>query len=179
MHAPSHALCIPRPLSAMKAWSNVKEEKDAIPQVILTTKNSTIFIAVWFQWTVPRWARMGSICHSYVVSTTQFARDKLWWFKYRLSSQHDVSATWKLSEKIDPEGMNSTYTTNYPMQYSWNLRVMLGSRKTKGWCWNIFWNVHTNNTIIVTQWKTRSTKQLIQKYMHTLKHWCVVWTSCS
>ena len=34
------------------------------------------------------------------------------------SSQHDVSATWKLSEKIDPEEANSTYITNYPMQYS-------------------------------------------------------------
>ena len=34
------------------------------------------------------------------------------------SSQYDVSATWSFSEKIDPEGANSTYTTNYPMQYS-------------------------------------------------------------
>ena len=34
------------------------------------------------------------------------------------SSQHDVSATWKLSEKMDPAGVNLTCTANYPMQYS-------------------------------------------------------------
>ena len=35
-----------------------------------------------------------------------------------LSSQHDVSATWKVSEKMGSARVNSTYTTNYPMQYS-------------------------------------------------------------
>ena len=41
-------------------------------------------IAVWFQWIISRWARMGSICHTSVVSTTQSARDVLWWCKYWL-----------------------------------------------------------------------------------------------
>ena len=59
---------------------------------------------------------MGSICHSSVVFTTQSARDNDD-ANTDFSSQHDVSATWKLSEKMDPAG-NSTYTTNYPMQYS-------------------------------------------------------------
>ena len=61
---------------------------------------------------------MGSICHSFVVSTTQSARDNDDDANIDFSSQHDVSATWKLSEKMDLEGVNSTYTTNYPMQYS-------------------------------------------------------------
>ena len=60
---------------------------------------------------------MGSICHSSVVLTTQSARDNDD-ANIDFSSQHDVSATWKLSEKMDPAGVNSTYTSKYPMQYS-------------------------------------------------------------
>ena len=60
---------------------------------------------------------MGSICHSSVVSTTQFARDNDD-ANIDFSSQHEISATRKLSEKMDPAGVNSTYTTNYPIQYS-------------------------------------------------------------
>ena len=52
--------------------------------------------------------------------------------KFDLSSEHNVSATWKLSEKMDQAGVNSTYTTNYPMQYFSDLITVLGSRKTKG-----------------------------------------------
>ena len=61
---------------------------------------------------------MGSICHSSVVFTTQSALRDNDNANIDFSSQHNVSATWKLSEKMDPAGVNSTYTTNYPMQYS-------------------------------------------------------------
>ena len=60
---------------------------------------------------------MGNICHSSAVFTTQSARDNDD-ANIDFSSHYDVSATWKLSEKMDPAGVNSTYTTNYPMQYS-------------------------------------------------------------
>ena len=59
---------------------------------------------------------MESICHSFVLFTTQSASDDD--ANIHFSTQHDVSATWKLSEKMDPAGVNSTYTTNYPKQYS-------------------------------------------------------------
>ena len=60
---------------------------------------------------------MGSICHSSVVFTAQSARDNDD-ANIDFCSQHDISATWKLSKKMDPAGVNSTNTTNYPMQYS-------------------------------------------------------------
>ena len=50
------------------------------------------------------------------------------------SSQHNCSATWKLLEKMDPAGVNSTYT-NYPMQYCWDLRAVLGSTLTPHLWW--------------------------------------------
>ena len=49
---------------------------------------------------------MGSNCHSCVVSTTQSARDNDD-ANIDTSSQHDVSATWKLTDKMDPERVNS------------------------------------------------------------------------
>ena len=60
---------------------------------------------------------MGSICHSSVVSTTRSAGRDNDDANRDFSSQCDVSATWKLSEKMDPEGVNSTYTTYYQMQH--------------------------------------------------------------
>ena len=70
---------------------------------------------------------MGSICHSSVVSTAQSARDSDANANMDFSSQHDVSATWKLSEKMYPEGVNSTYTTYYQMQHI--LRGVLAERQ--------------------------------------------------
>ena len=58
-----------------------------------------------FQWTVPRWAKTGGISHSSVVFTTQSARDNDD-ANIEFSSQHDISAAWKLSEKIDSERVN-------------------------------------------------------------------------
>ena len=52
---------------------------------------------------------MGSICYTSVACTTQSARDNDD-ANVEFASQHDVSATWKLSEKMYP-GVNSTYTT--------------------------------------------------------------------
>ena len=102
--------------------------KDTIPQVIFNNK-------VFNQWTVPRHSRMGSICHSSVVSSTQCTRDNDD-VNIDFSSQHDLSATWELSEKME----EWTYTTNYQMQYSWDPRAVLGSRKTEGSYWNVFWS---------------------------------------
>ena len=95
---------------------------------------------MWFQWTVPRWTRTGSICHSSGVFTTQISARDDDDANIDFSTQHDVSATWKLSEKMNPAGVNSTYTTNYPMQYSWDLRAVLGSRMTEGSCWKVLWS---------------------------------------
>ena len=72
---------------------------------------------------------MGSICHSSVVSTAQSARDSDADANIDFSSQHDVSATWKLSEKMYSEGVNSTYTTYYQMQHIYDPRAVFGSRK--------------------------------------------------
>ena len=58
---------------------------------------------------------MESICHSSVVFTTQSARDNDD-ANIDFSSQH-VSVTWKLSEKVDPAGVNSTYIACYKMQH--------------------------------------------------------------
>ena len=69
---------------------------------------------------------MGSICHTSVVSTAQSARDNDY-ANIDVSSQHNVSATWKLSEKMYPEGVNSTYTTYYQMQHI--LRGVLAERQ--------------------------------------------------
>ena len=71
----------------------------------------------------PRWPRMGSICHSSAGSTAQSARgnDDA---NIDFSSQHDISATWKLSEKMYP-GVDSTYTTYYQMKHIWDLRGVL------------------------------------------------------
>ena len=57
---------------------------------------------------------MGSICHGSVVSLTQSARNNDD-ANIDFSSQHDISATWKLSEKMDLEGVNSTYTIELPI----------------------------------------------------------------
>ena len=46
-----------------------------------------------------------------MVSTTRSARHKNE-ANIDFSSQHGVSATWKLSEKMDPEGVNSSYIHN-------------------------------------------------------------------
>ena len=59
---------------------------------------------------------MESICHSSVVFTTQSARDNDD-ANIDFSSQHNVSVTWKLSEKVDPAGVNSTYIACYKMQH--------------------------------------------------------------
>ena len=52
------------------------------------------------------------------------------------SSQYDVPATWNLSEKMVPARVNSTSTTNYPMQYSLHFMAVLSS-KTQGFYWNV------------------------------------------
>ena len=78
-------------LDLCQLWElDQRQERDAIPQVIFNNKEFNQWL--WFQWTVPRWARMGSICHSFVVSTTQFARDNDD-ANIDVSSQHDVLAT--------------------------------------------------------------------------------------
>ena len=61
---------------------------------------------------------MGSICYSSVSPLHKLSARDNGDANIDFSSQHNVSATWKLSEKMDPAGMNSTYTTNYPMQYN-------------------------------------------------------------
>ena len=53
---------------------------------------------------------MGIICHSSDVSTTQSARDN-GDTNIDISGQHDVSATWKLSEIMNPAGVTSICTT--------------------------------------------------------------------
>ena len=71
---------------------------------------------------------MGSICHSSVVSTTQSARDNDD-ANIDCSSQHDVSATWKFSEKNYGPRRSELNLHNKS-----DLRAVLGSRKTKGSC---------------------------------------------
>ena len=53
---------------------------------------------------------MGSLHHTNYLPGTNYDDANI-----DFSSHHDISAIWKLSKKIDPEGANSTYTTNYPM----------------------------------------------------------------
>ena len=68
---------------------------------------------------------------SLVPRLSPLRRGRTWEQGYSIvcSSKHDTPATWKLLQKMNPARVNSTYTTNYPMQYSWDLRTMLGSRK--------------------------------------------------
>ena len=77
--------------------------KDAIPQVISNNKEFN-------QWTVPRHSRMGSICHSSVVSSTQCARDNDD-ANIDFSNQHGVSATWELSEEMEEWTQPTQQTT--------------------------------------------------------------------
>ena len=87
---------------------NIKEDKDAIPQVVFNNKelqpNYSCTVNCT-QLSKTEWKL--NICHSSVVSTTLTARDNDGTI-IDFSSQQDLSATWKLL----------TYTTNYLIQYS-------------------------------------------------------------
>ena len=97
----------------MRAWSTrVKEEKDAIPQVIFNNKEFNQKLCD-FSELYPgeqEWEAFATVLLSPLHNLAKDNDDA----NIEFSSQQDVSATWKLSEKMDPERVNSTYTTNYP-----------------------------------------------------------------
>ena len=85
---------------------NVKDEKDAIPQVIFNNKELNQLLCD-FSELYPgeqEWEAFATLLLSPLHNLPGTNNDDD--ANIHLSSQHDVSATWKLSEKMDPEGVN-------------------------------------------------------------------------
>ena len=121
LHALCHTLCTLRPVvRARSTWG-----KGHHPQVILNKKLQQIVVCAFSELNAgeQEWKAFATVMLSPLHNLPGTMNNIV------CISQYNIPSTWKLSEKMDPAGVNSTYTTNYLLQYSWDLTAMLGSRK--------------------------------------------------